>query len=424
MSVAAILEAAWREIARRPLRATLAIVGITLATTILVALVALGRGIQLNVVEQSSTPFLTMVQVLPGAPTASGSARPLDDGALQAIRSVPHVREALPAIVVPASLSAAGHQAGGTVIGLASAARAPYSLATGHVPTATETDAAVLTPIGLRALGLTAETAIGASAQLELRRGDARTERRTLPVRVVGVSVEDIPGEIALIPLPLAEDAISWIATGETDSARDLRLAQQAASALLFGSGVAAADLSASRYTTIWVFADAVSEVRGVARAISDLGFGTFSNTALAQTIDDAFRAVNAGLLAIAVVTLLIAALGIANAMVTTVSERTLEIGVLKAIGAADEDVHRLVLAQAALLGAIGGISGVVLGVAAAVLSALVIRDVAVRSFMPVVDGPLVGAALGVAIAVSLIASWAPAARAAALPPGEALRAE
>src|SRR5207248_6433098 len=122
--------------------------------------------------------------------------------------------------------------------------------------------------------------------------------------------------------------------------------------------------------------------------------------TALAERIDEAFRAVNAGLLAIAVVTLIVAALGVANAMVTTVSERTIEIGVLKAIGAADEDVHRLVVVQAALLGVTGGVLGVVLGVAAALLSALVVRDVAVRSFVPAVDGWLVGGALVVAIAV------------------------
>ena len=424
MRLSAVVDSAWREVARRPLRGALAVIGVALATTTLVALLALGRGIQLNVLEQSSTPFLTVVQVLPGAPAPGKIPRALDDRALQDIRALPHVREALPAIVVPASVRVGGPQVGGTILGLAPTARAPYALTAGQAPSSTGGDGAVLTPAGLRALGLGADEVIGATAELELRRGDARAERRLVPVRIVGVSADDIPGEIAVVPLALADDALTWIATGESASARDVRLAQQAANVLLFGGKVVAPDLSGSRYTTIWAFADSVGEVRRVALAINDLGFGTYSNTALTQTIDEAFRAINAGLLAIAIIALVIAALGVANAMVTTVSERTVEIGVLKALGASDEDVHRLVLAQAALLGVIGGVLGMVFGAAATLVSAVVIRDVASRTFTPVVDVPLVLGALAVAVVVSLLASWVPAARAASLPPAEALRIE
>ncbi len=424
MRTSAVLEWAWREVVRRPLRGSLAILGVALATTTLVALVALSRGVQANVLEQSSTPFLTIVQVLPAAPSAGTSPRSLDDRALQDVRAVPHVREAFPAIVVPATLSSSGRQSSGTVIGLTPSGRVPYALAAGRAPNSSETDAAVLTPAGLRGLGLTSQGALGTSADLELRRGDTGSERRVVALRIVGVSVDDIPGEIAIVPLRLADAALSWIATGESSRARDVRLAQQAASALLFGGKAVAPDLSGSRYTTIWAFADSVSEVRGVARAIGDLGFGTFSNTALAQTIDDALRAVNAGLLAIAVIALVIAALGVANAMVTTVSERTAEIGVLKAIGATDEDVARLVLAQAAILGGLGGLIGIVLGNGLTLLAALAVRNIAARAFTPVIDAPLLGVALAVSVAVSLGASWLPAARAALLPPAEALRSE
>lgn len=425
MKLSAVLGSAVRDVGRRPLRSALTALGVTLATTTLVALVALSRGIQLNVLEQSSTPFLTIVQVLPGQPVAGVSPRALDDGALRDIRATPHVREALPAIVVPASVTVLGHQAGGTIIGLTPAGRAPYALAAGRAATASESDAVVLTPAGLRTLGLTLDSALGLAMQVELRRGDTRAERRTIALRVVGVGADEVPGELAVVSLAVADDAVAWIATGESATARDVRLAQQAAAALLFGGRVVAGDLGGSRYTTIWAFADSVADMRDVARAIERLGFGTYSNTALSQTIDDAFRVVNGGLAAIALIALLIAALGIANAMVTSVSERTVEIGVLKAVGATDETVRALVLAQGAMLGLIGGVAGVVLGTAMAVAAGIAVRGfVTSGAFAPVVDPALGAGALGVALAVSLLASWIPARRAAALVPADALRSE
>lgn len=425
MKPRALLAAAARDVGRRPLRSALTAIGVALATTALVALVALSRGIQVNVLEQSSTPFLTIVQVLPAQAAAGASARALDDGALRDIRAARHVREALPAIVVPASVATAGRQVGGTLIGLSPAGPAPYALSAGRAPNSTETDAVVLTPAGVRALGLSADAAIGLALQIGLRRGDTRTEQRTVSLRVAGVSADEIPGQLAVTSLAVADDAIAWIATGESATARDVRLAQQAAAALLFGGRVVAANLGGSRYTTIWAFADSVADVRDVARAIERLGFGTYSNTALSQTIDDAFRVVNGGLAAIALIALLIAALGIANAMVTTVSERTVEIGLLKALGATDETVQALVLAQGAMLGLVGGVAGVVLGTAMAVAAGIAIRGfLNSGAFAPVVDPALGAGALGVTLAVSLLASWIPARRAAALVPADALRSE
>ncbi|HEV2250871.1 MAG TPA: FtsX-like permease family protein [Candidatus Limnocylindria bacterium] len=421
----ALFAAAARDVATRPLRSALTAIGVALATAALVALVALSRGIQVNVLEHSSTPFLTIVQVLPAQAAAGASARALDDGALWDIRAAPHVREAIPAIVVPVSVATAGRQVGGTLIGLSPAGPAPYALSAGRAPSSTETDGVVLTPAGVRALGLSADAAVGLMLQVSLRRGDTRTEQRTVTLRVAGVSADDIPGQLAVTSLAVADDAIAWIATGESAAARDVRLAQQAAAALLFGGRVVAADLGGSRYTTIWAFADSVADVRDVARAIERLGFGTYSTTALSQTIDDAFRVVNGGLASIALIALLIAALGIANAMVTTVSERTVEIGVLKALGATDETVQALVLAQGAMLGLIGGMAGVLLGTAMAVAAGVVVRGViSSAGFAPVVDPALGAGALGVALAVSLLASSIPARRAAALVPADALRSE
>ncbi|MBI3521831.1 MAG: hypothetical protein HY071_01870 [Chloroflexi bacterium] len=164
----------------------------TLATTTLVALFALSRGIQLDVLKRSSTPFLTIVQVLPAAPAAGVSPRALDESAVRDIRTTPHVREALPAIVVPASITVSARQVSGTIIGLTPGGRAPYALAAGRAPTSSENDGVVLTPAGARSLGLAPDAALGLALQMELHRGDTRSERRTMALRVVGVAADEI----------------------------------------------------------------------------------------------------------------------------------------------------------------------------------------------------------------------------------------
>ena len=425
----------WRELAahaarnlrRRPLRNVLAGLGVLLGTATLVALLGLSRGLQLQVLERSAEqPLLTLVQVLPGTAPAGGRARPLDDAAVDAISRAQYVRAAFPVVVVPATLRLGDRTPGGTVLGMSPASRAPYALAAGRAPSASDQRVVVLTPAGLRGVGVDAESAIGRSLDLELRRGDTRTERRTTAFRVVGVAADELPGQLAILSLADAEDALAWIATGESEDARNLRLAQQAAAALLFGGRAVASDLAGSRYTGVWAMADSPAHLRDVVNEVRDLGFSAFSAGALSQTVDDLFRAVNATLAAIAAVALLVAMLGVVNALVTTVSERTVEIGVLKALGASDATVERMFLVEAALLGASGGLAGVLVGTAFAFAGAALGRQAVggAARLDVLIDLPLVAGAIAAAIVVALLGGWLPARRAARLVPADALRSE
>jgi putative ABC transport system permease protein len=120
----------------------------------------------------------------------------------------------------------------------------------------------------------------------------------------------------------------------------------------------------------------------------------------------------------IAVIALVVGAIGIANIMLVSVTERTREIGVMKAVGARNRDVMSLFLVEAALLGAVGAVLGVPLGLAAG-YGATLYADV---GFALAPTWMALSVVVGVAVGVG--AGLYPAWRAARVDPIEALRYE
>ena len=119
---------------------------------------------------------------------------------------------------------------------------------------------------------------------------------------------------------------------------------------------------------------------------------------------------------AVAAISLLVGGIGVMNIMLVTVTERTREIGIRKAIGAQRADIVGQFLLEAVLLSLFGGVMGVVAG--------LVGSRFTVVGVQPVVAPYSVFLAFGVAVAVGLFFGLYPANRAAALRPIDALRYE
>jgi len=154
-----------------------------------------------------------------------------------------------------------------------------------------------------------------------------------------------------------------------------------------------------------------------------------FTVTAFAsiqQQISSVTQAITMFLGAIAAVSLLVGAVGIANTMFMSVMERTRQIGLLKSLGATDSEVMKLFLIESGLFGVVGGLIGITLGILISVLiSSIGLQMMGPGGAMTTVIPPtLIIFALAFSIIVGVLSGVAPARNAAKMNPVDALRFE
>ncbi len=126
---------------------------------------------------------------------------------------------------------------------------------------------------------------------------------------------------------------------------------------------------------------------------------------------------------------LVVSSLGIINTQVMAILDRRREIGVLKALGAADGDIQKLFFVEAGAMGLLGGLLGVVFGWMIGRALTFALNLYLHKQELPGIDVTsvpwwLAAGAIGFAVVVSLVAGMYPASRAAKLNPVEALRYE
>lgn len=138
----------------------------------------------------------------------------------------------------------------------------------------------------------------------------------------------------------------------------------------------------------------------------------------LGKTLDRASRTMTALLASIAAVSLLVGGIGIMNIMLLSVTERTKEIGLRRAVGARSKDVLLQFLLEAASLSLAGGLAGVILG---AVVSAAISEWAGWSASISVLA---VIISFGVAAGVGIFFGYYPARQASEVPPIESLRYE
>jgi ABC-type antimicrobial peptide transport system permease subunit len=444
----AILLAA-RGIARRPGRTALTVAAVALAAALLAALLTIVETGRDRVLEQLSK----------GGPLAGiiVEGSDLDGAALRRIEGLAGVRSAAPVaiaqeLVVPPDPPVWGsgnptQDVGGPSATVSSASPAepgspfidgvvgvdlsrpdlfPLSLLAGRLPGATSMTEVAVTQGYLEHVGLDRSEAVRVlGTELELAASSSPEDptsgaSRWTKATVVGVVAQDAgPGDL-VAPMGLVVKAEDFEGTG--GSIVPL-VPSRTRETLTYGPGMATGAVDS--YTAIMVEATSLNEVTALRERIAALGYETSASETLIENVERYTHVIEIVLSAIGIIALLIAGIGIADALFAAVRERRREIGVLKAIGARDRDVRRLFLVEAGLTGFSGGMLGSTVGWAMARATGEVVNRYLTNQGLPPVAMGFPVAILTITILgsslLALIAGVIPATRAAGLPAVEAM---
>ena len=207
--------------------------------------------------------------------------------------------------------------------------------------------------------------------------------------------------------------------TGPQDSDDRVIAALPGVQATLSGYGnLSSISVKAASASTV---ADATSEVQGILNGrhhvtTATADYSVFSSSSILSAVTSSNQTFTVLLASVAAISLLVGGIGVMNIMLVTVTERTREIGIRKAIGASRGTIVSQFLLEAVLLSLFGGLMGVAVG--------LLGSRFTIVGVTPVVAPYSVALAFGVAVTVGLFFGLYPANRAAALRPIDALRYE
>jgi putative ABC transport system permease protein len=386
------------------LRSTLTILGMVIGVSSVILMTGIGQGAKLNIGKSISSLGANQLNIMSGAPSsggfrgASGSLPTLTIGDAQAIAQLTTISKVAPLISMQAQLIAGAANKGVTVTGSTTDYFSVNSMTLELGQAFTEAE--VRSGANVVVLGSTARTELFGP-------GDPigqliRIQRQ--PFTVIGVLKPKGQGfgggdqdNVAVMPITSLQRRLSGSPFPGTVS---MVLAEPSS---LFPKGVAQSEIEGLLRQRHRIAAGAEDDF-----AVRDL-------SAVGETLATTMRVLSILLAAIATISLMVGGIGIMNIMLVSVGERTREIGLRQALGANKWDIQTQFLAEAAVLSAIGGIAGILLGVG--VSSALRLTGMTVP-----IDTASVAMALSVAVLTGLIFGWWPARRAAQLAPVQALR--
>ena len=161
---------------------------------------------------------------------------------------------------------------------------------------------------------------------------------------------------------------------------------------------------------------------RGQKKGAEDIQVSTFEE--MFEMFNNIVNILNASLILIALISVVVSAINIANTMYTSVLERTREIGVMKAIGARNNDILLIFLIESGMLGLVGGAIGLSLGYLIASAGGVYLASAGYAFLQPYFPWWLITGCLLFSFLVGMISGAAPAYQASKQKPVDALRFE
>jgi len=445
MNARETLRIAFGGIVANKLRSGLTMLGMIIGVGSVIVLVAVGNGSQEAVQSQIRALGTNVLLVQsqgarggPGAAATSSSTLTVDDAtALGDDELAPHVASASPVVNVSSATLVSGSTSyqPSSVVGTTDGylAAKDYTVAQGANFTAAQTKArervAVVGPTVVQNLGVS----VGQSVKVN-----------GIAFQIVGITASKGASgatdndDVVIAPVTTVQDSLAGYGsissiTVQATSEGGLDLAQAEITDILDRRHPTTASASTSAAAgggAAGGFGGRAAAAGGGGAATRGAAGGT--GAAGATSSSSAFQVINQGSIleasssttsvfttllgAVAAISLLVGGIGVMNIMLVSVTERTREIGIRKAIGARRSDILTQFLAEAVLVSMLGGVIGVLLGLGVARFD--------IAGVTPVVSASSVALAFGASVLSGLFFGTYPAGRAARLRPIEALRFE
>lgn len=177
-------------------------------------------------------------------------------------------------------------------------------------------------------------------------------------------------------------------------------------------------------YSQVEVNVDDIDHVLEVQELIQSMGYEAYSNIEWVESTQKQYANIQAMLGGIGAVSLLVAAIGIANTMMMSIYERTKEIGVMKVLGCDMRNIQGMFLIEAAYIGLIGGVVGLGLSYGISAIINKAVEASGNMSNLSYIPPWLAGASVVFAVIIGMAAGFFPSRRAMKLSPLAAIRNE
>ena len=415
MTLKDTLEETYAALSANKARSSLTILGIVIGISSVIALVSVGQGASASISASVNALGSNLLEVLPGATrnigagvsAGRGTAKTLTQGDADAILSgISNVQAVSDEVSGNYQVVANGNNTRVNVDGVSESYPSIRNLQIDQGSFITDQQSISLNKVAV----------LGPTVVTDLFGTDA-SQPDGLPADVIGQTIRINNIDFTVVGITVAKGGTGF---GSQDNM--IYIPAQTAERFLSGNSyLSTIDVQAASAGAMTQVQNDITTLLLTRHNITDPAQADFSVLNQADILASASSITGTLTLllgAIAGISLLVGGIGIMNMMLTTVTERTREIGLRKAIGARRKDITTQFLAEAVALTVIGGVTGIMLGVGislAVTWSGLLTTSISWQA---------IALAFGVSAGIGIIFGWYPARRAASLNPIEALRYE